>query len=197
MSWDTAPYSVCVIMPPKDLWAPFVDIKKNHMNPKIKRPPYPHITLLAPFAHPKHYVEAKKTVREALKSIEPFEINFASFKLFNNTKSATMYLAPESSTELEHLHEVLSSSVPESVTQKQNDFEAHIGVGYFKNSRDAEQLKKKYQETWQPLKFVVQEVYFLSRSGQEMPWQVQEIVSLGSTEALTNFKIGDTTDSSK
>ena len=78
-NWESVSYSVCVIMPPRELWAPFVEIKKNHMNPRIKRPPYPHITLCAPFVHPKYYVEAKAKIREALKGIEPFEINFLSY----------------------------------------------------------------------------------------------------------------------
>ncbi len=197
-SWDSVGYSVCVIMPPRDLWAPFVEIKKNHMNPRIKRPPYPHITLGAPFVHPRHYTDAKMHVREALKNIEPFEINFAKFELFKNASSATMYLAPQSATEVTQVHHALMSTLPQSIVQKQNNFDPHIGVGFFKGKKnDADVLQKKYQSTWTPLKFTVQEVYFLTRNDQESPWEVAEIVSLGVTEKTPVFKIGDTTDSSK
>ena len=163
-NWDSVNYSVCVIMPPRDLWAPFVEIKKNHMNPHIKRPPYPHITLCAPFVHPKHYTEAKKKIRETLKEIEPFEINFANFEIFKNNFSATLYLAPESSTEITHVYDELMSALPWSIVQKQNNFEPHIGVGFFKGkNNEADILKKKYQTNWTPLKFTVQEIYFLRR----------------------------------
>ena len=197
-SWNSVNYSVCVIMPPRELWAPFVEIKKNHMNPRIKRPPYPHITLCAPFVHPKYYVEAKTKIREALKGIEPFEINFANFELFKNDYSTTLYLAPQSTTEITKLYNAVISTLPWTIAKEQNNFEPHIGVGFFKGKKnDAEMLQKKYQSIWTPLKFTVQEVYFLRRRTQESPWEVEEIVPLGEKELLPVFKIGDNTDSSK
>ena len=197
-NWESANYSVCVIMPPRDLWGPFVEIKKNHMNPRIKRPPYPHITLAAPFVHPKHYTEVKIKIREALKSIKQFEINFDKFKLFKNYNSTTLYLAPENTTEVTQLYQAFMSALPQSIVQKQNNFEPHIGVGFFKGkNNDADILQQKYQSTWKPLKFIVQEVYFLRRRGQDMPWEVEEIVPIGEKELPPLFKIGDNTDSSK
>ena len=197
-NWNSVNYSACVIMPPRELWAPFVEIKKNHMNPRIKRPPYPHITLVAPFVHPKYYTEAKTKIREALKTLEPFEINFANFELFKNDYSTTLYLAPQSTTEITQLYKALLSTLPLSIIQKQNNFEPHIGVGFFKGKKnEAEMLQKKYQSIWTPLKFTVQEVYFLRRRDQESPWEVEEIVSLGEKELSPVFKIGETTDSSK
>ena len=197
-NWYSVNYSVCVIMPPRELWAPFVDIKKYHMNPRIKRPPYPHITLCAPFVHPKYYTEAKKKIRETLKRLEPFEINFANFELFKNQYSTTLYLAPQSTNEIIQLHKELISTLPLTIAQEQNNFEPHIGVGFFKGKKnDAEILQKKYQSIWTPLKFTVQEVYFLRRRDQESPWEIEEIVPLGEKELSPLFKIGDTTDSSK
>jgi len=186
-------------MPPRELWAPFVEIKKNHMNPRIKRPPYPHITLCAPFVHPNYYTEAKTKIREVLKSIEPFEINFAKFELFKNNSSTTLYLAPQSTTEITQLYEAIKLALPMLIAQEQKNFEPHIGVGFFKGSKknDASILQKKYQSNWTPLKFTVQEVYFLRRMNQTSPWEVEEIVSLGEKELQSLFKKGDTTDSSK
>ena len=198
-NWESVTYTVCVIMPPRELWPPFVDIKKNHMNPRIKRPPYPHITLCSPFVHPRHFVEAKEKIRESLKSIEPFEINFANFEVFKNNFSETLYLAPENTTELNELYNAIMSVLPESISKKQNHFEPHIGVGFFKgkNKEEADVLQKKYQSIWTPLKFTVQEIYFLRRKSQDSPWEVEDIVSLGDNERPSFFKIGDNTDSSK
>ena len=146
--WDSVNYSACVIMPPRDLWAPFVEIKKNHMNPKIKRPPYPHITLCAPFVHPKHYKAAKSKLRETLKNIEPFEINFANFELFKNNYSTTLYLSPESDVEVTQLYKELIAALPWSIVQKQNNFEPHIGVGFFKGKKnEAEKRSPKKMES--------------------------------------------------
>ena len=89
------------------------------------------------------------------------------------------------------------SALPWSIAQKQNNFEPHIGVGFFKGkNNEAEILQKKYQSNWIPLKFTVQEIYFLRRKSQESPWEVEEIVSLGNQEQIPFFKIGDNTDSS-
>ena len=196
-NWESVNYSVCVIMPPRNLWAPFVEIKKNHMNPHIKRPPYPHITLCAPFVHPKHYTDASYKIREALKKIEPFEINFANFEIFKNNYSSTLYLAPESSIEITKVYNALMETLPWSIVQKQNNFEPHIGGGFFKgNNNEADILQKKYQSNWIPLKFTVQEIYFLRRKSKESPWEVEEIVPLGKKEQPSIFKIGENTDSS-
>ena len=196
-NWDSVNYSVCVIMPPRELWAPFISIKKNHMNPNIKRPPYPHITLCAPFVHPKFYKDAKNKLRDVLKNIEPFEICFANFDLFKNNYSTTLYLAPESEVEINHLYKELIATLPWNIVQKQNNFEPHIGVGFFKGKKnDAEFLQKKYQADWTPLKFTVQEIYFLRRRSQDSPWEIEEIVPLGEKVQQPVFKIGETTDSS-
>ena len=196
-NWDSVNYSVCVIMPPRELWAPFISIKKNHMNPNIKRPPYPHITLCAPFVHPKFYKDAKNKLRDVLKNIEPFEICFANFDLFKNNYSTTLYLAPESEVEINLLYKKLIATLPWNIAQKQNNFEPHIGVGFFKGKKnDAEFLQKKYQADWTPLKFTVQEIYFLRRRSQDSPWEIEEIVPLGEKVQQPVFKIGETTDSS-
>ena len=105
-------------MPPRELWAPFISIKKNHMNPNIKRPPYPHITLCAPFVHPKFYKDAKNKLRDVLKNIEPFEICFANFDLFKNNYSTTLYLAPESEVEINLLYKELIATLPWNIVQK-------------------------------------------------------------------------------
>ena len=196
-NWDSVNYSVCVIMPPRELWAPFISIKKNHMNPNIKRPPYPHITLCAPFVHPKFYKDAKNKLRDVLKNIEPFEICFANFDLFKNNYSTTLYLAPESEVEINLLYKELIATLPWNIVQKQNNFEPHIGVGFFKGKKnDAEFLQKKYQADWTPLKFTVQEIYILRRRSQDSPWEIEEIVPLGEKVQQPVFKIGETTDSS-
>ena len=196
-NWDSVNYSVCVVMPPRELWAPFISIKKNHMNPNIKRPPYPHITLCAPFVHPKFYKDAKNKLRDVLKNIEPFEICFANFDLFKNNYSTTLYLAPESEVEINLLYKELIATLPWNIVQKQNNFEPHIGVGFFKGKKnDAEFLQKKYQADWTPLKFTVQEIYFLRRRSQDSPWEIEEIVPLGEKVQQPVFKIGETTDSS-
>ena len=159
-NWESVNYSVCVIMPPRDLWAPFVEIKKNHMNPRIKRPPYPHITLCAPFVHPKHYTAAKTKIREVLKSIEPFEINFANFEVFKNDYSSTLYLAPQSEKEITQLYNALTATLPMSIIQKQNE---ELQNNFNKLQISNENLKKELD------KMTVAEAKKYSEEGQFAP----------------------------
>ena len=194
---DSVNYSSCVIMPPHDLWAPFVEIKKNQMNPKIKRSPYPYITLVAPFAHPKYYPAAKSKIREELKNIEPFEINFSNFEIFRNQYSSTLYLAPESEKERTDVYNALMNILPWNIVQKQNNFEPHIGVGFFKGQKNEADIKQKKYQSNGTLEIHCSRNYFLRRKSQDSPWEVEEIVSLGKNEQISVFKIGENTDSTQ
>eukprot|EP01127_Copromyxa_protea_P010504 TRINITY_DN2556_c0_g1_i2.p1 TRINITY_DN2556_c0_g1~~TRINITY_DN2556_c0_g1_i2.p1 ORF type:complete len:195 (+),score=21.56 TRINITY_DN2556_c0_g1_i2:42-626(+) len=152
--------SSLVVMPPPEYWPAFVDIKKNHMNPKIKRPPYPHITLLQPFAHERHFSEARSKLAILLKNVKPFRITINSFKLFENGSSCTMYLEPEVQppNALDNLYSILSDAFPEV---GKSDFDAHIGVGYFRDLGKARMLQLKYQKNWKPMSWVVDEIYIM------------------------------------
>ena len=88
--------------------------------------------------------------------------------------------------------------LPWNIVQKQNNFEPHIGVGFFKGkNNEADILQKKYQSNWTPLKFIVQEIFFIRRKSQDSPWEVEEIVPLGKNEQKPVFKIGENTDSTQ
>ena len=193
--WELVNYTTCIIMPPRYLWPPFIEIKKNHMNPKIKRPPYPHITLCCPFVHPKLFPEVKAKLREALKGIEPFQISFANFECFENEYSTTLYLALESREEITELHKTLTDALSPFISIRKNYFEPHIGVGFFRDAnKEAKILREKYQAIWTPLEFTVGEIYFLRRKSNDSPWEVEEFVTLGKEEREPVFKIGEDTD---
>jgi len=180
-----------VVMPPKHLWGPFVEIKKNHMNPRIKRPPYPHITILQPFVNSSQFDEAEKALREVLANVQPFRLNFSRFELFRNAGSATLYLDPEIEppTALQDLYDIAAAMYPQvqQQKQKQSAFEPHIGVGYFKKQNEAVRLQKKYQTGWKSLDFVVQEIYIMSRIATDTPFEVRRVIPLGSQSAPPLF----------
>jgi len=170
--------SSLVVMPPPEFWPAIVDIKKNHMNPRIKRPPFPHITLLQPFVEYKNATSAKETLTEALSNIKPFKLSFNQFKVFKNNTSNTLFLDPvvTPGNALQNLYDVVSQIYPGS--NQESDFEAHIGVGFFRNPNEAQRLQKKYQSGWKPIDFTVQEIYILSRVRQD-PFEVRKVITLG------------------
>jgi len=185
-------YTSLVLMPPPDQWSAFVEIKKHHMNPRIKRPPFPHITLLAPFFEPSKFDQAKAELTEALQSLEPFNIKFEKFELFRNGQSSTLYLDPivTPSDALDKLYNIVSNCYPQCVeanTKNEDGFAPHIGVGYFKNLRVAQELQSKYQTDWKPIEFLVKEIYILSRTGQDDPFEVRAVVPIRSDSTKPYF----------
>jgi len=184
-------YTSLVLMPPPDQWDAFVDIKKHHMNPRIKRAPFPHITLLAPFFEPRKFNQVQAELTEALQSLEPFNIRFEKFELFKNGQSNTLYLDPiiNPSNALDKLYNIVSNRYPQCTGHSEGGFVPHIGVGYFKKLAEAQGLQAKYQKDWKPIDFLVKEIYILSRKSQEDPFEVRAIVPIGRDTTKPYFDI--------
>jgi len=162
------------------------------MNPRIKRPPYPHITLLQPFVAPDYLESAKNDLRNVLKNINPFRLNFQNFELFINRGSTTLFLNPiiTPPDALENLYNTLKSRYPEvqQAQKKPSDFEPHIGVGFFRDQGEAKTLQTKYQRGWKPIDFVVKEIYIVSRISQDTPFEVRKVIPIGANTTTPHFK---------
>ncbi|KAH3764022.1 Endonuclease/exonuclease/phosphatase family protein [Pelomyxa schiedti] len=184
---DFSAASTLVVMPPPALWKPIVDIKKNHMNPKIKRPPYPHVTLLAPFVPYGRVGPAADILRAHMSRIQPFKVKIDEIKLFNNKGSSTMFLDPitDPPGQLDVLFKICSEAFPD---WHGTPFEPHIGIGYFKEKAEAEALAKKYQDAWVPMEFMVQEIYINTRVAEDTPWEVRRVIPLGTTKTTPHFE---------
>eukprot|EP01098_Paradermamoeba_levis_P013800 TRINITY_DN6388_c0_g1_i1.p1 TRINITY_DN6388_c0_g1~~TRINITY_DN6388_c0_g1_i1.p1 ORF type:complete len:205 (+),score=27.98 TRINITY_DN6388_c0_g1_i1:122-736(+) len=174
--------SSCVLLPPPQYWKQIVDIKKNHMNPKIKRPPYPHISLLAPFVSYPLLPDAKKKLTSALASFPPFVLHFHKLSIFDNSSSQTLFLEPvvEPAGALEDLQRIVEKTFPEVAAKSKNEFIPHIGIGFFRDLKKTQALQQKYQKDWIPFSFVVQEIYFVTRISATDPFEVRHVVPLGS-----------------
>lgn len=172
-----------VICPPAEFWKPIVDLKKNHMNPRIKRPPYPHITILAPFVKVHRFEDAKRILHEKLQTIQPFTMEINEIELYNNNSSFTLYLKPEVPGNI--VRDIFDICVSEFPQCTKNEFDPHIGIGYFRKVKEAEALKRKYQSKWKPMKFTIQEVYMMHRRGKESPFEVRDVIPLGGNTSIT------------
>lgn len=176
------PASTLVAMPPKDQWDQFVEIKKNHMNPKIKRPPYPHMTLMQPFVGPDGFDEVAKKLEEGLKDFKPFKCTIKEFKLYENKKSQTLYLDPvcEPAGALNDLYDKLVEIYPDGKLKR--GFDPHIGVGFFRDQKLAKELRDKYQKDWKPIEFTVKEIYINYRASEVDPFYPRRVIHLGGDE---------------
>lgn len=179
--YGKTPTSTLVVMPPQSSWAPFVAIKSNHMNPKIKRPPYPHITMMQPFVERANFEDVVKILTEALSDFPPFECTLADFKVFDNGKSQTLYLDPVSDppSALEALYQRLTEVLPGYALRR--GFCAHIGVGFFRDAAKAEELRETYQAGWSPLTFSVTHLDLNFREDDVTPFSSRARVPLGGS----------------
>ncbi|KAH3760748.1 Endonuclease/exonuclease/phosphatase family protein [Pelomyxa schiedti] len=182
-----AMYVSLVALPPPQFWKPIVDIKKNHMNPRIKRPPYPHMTLLQPFVEPDRFDDAVVVLREALRSVNPFQIRIARFEIYNNDSSFTLFLNPET-TPPNSLQRLFETCRPVFPNLEPKSFDPHIGVGYFKSKAQTEELQRKYQSAWKTIDFTVKEIYIMSRVSETDPFEVRRVIPIGPTESAPHFK---------
>lgn len=171
--------STLVVMPPKEQWDQFVEIKKNHMNPKIMRPPYPHMTLMQPFFTIDKFDEVGEKLENALADFEPFKCSIKEFKIYDNKNSQTLYLDPvcEPQNSLNRLYDKLCEVYPEAKLKR--GFDAHIGVGYFKDTKLVGELKDKYQAEWIPIEFTVDRIYINHRASETDPFLPKKIIMLG------------------
>ena len=166
-----------VICPPPQFWQPIVDMKKNHMNPRIKRPPYPHITVLSPFVTFDRIEDAKRILCEQLAHIQPFSMSLDSIAMFDNGGSQTLYLDPQvSGNQLDSIYRTCKNNFPQ---QGKGDFVPHIGIAFLRNKGEARRLQTKYQSQWKSISFQVQEIYVMTRQGAEDPFQVHAVIPLG------------------
>lgn len=179
--------STCVLMPPPNFWDPIVEIKRNHMNPKIKRPPYPHITMMAPFVEYEQMPEASSMLRMELSKIEPFIMRIEKFEIFYNNSSYTIYLRPDTPSNPDVVNIIQKAVLSCFPNCPQKSFEPHIGIGFFKSKTEAEKYRDYYQSMWKPMEFLVKEIYFNTRTSDVDPWEVRKVVSLGAVPNTPNY----------
>eukprot|EP00012_Vannella_robusta_P001301 CAMPEP_0206182746 /NCGR_PEP_ID=MMETSP0166-20121206/242_1 /ASSEMBLY_ACC=CAM_ASM_000260 /TAXON_ID=95228 /ORGANISM="Vannella robusta, Strain DIVA3 518/3/11/1/6" /LENGTH=161 /DNA_ID=CAMNT_0053597501 /DNA_START=220 /DNA_END=705 /DNA_ORIENTATION=- len=148
------------------------------MNPRIKRPPYPHITILAPFVKYQRFDDAKRILQEKLQNVQPFTMEINAMEIYFNNTSFTLYLKPEVQP-ANVLHDIHKQCLEEFPQCTKGPFDPHIGIGYFKKRNLAVSHQRKYQANWRPMKFVVQELYMMHRAGKDSPFEVRGVVSLG------------------
>jgi len=179
--YGSTPQSTLVVMPPKDDWGPFVEIKKHHMNPRIKRPPYPHITMMQPFVEPHAFGEVAEILTKALAEVDPFECTLKDFKIFDNGKSHTLFIDPvcDPPGSLERVYGILEATLPAYALKK--GFCAHIGIGFFRNLAKAKECLETYQASWTPIRFRVTHLDINYRESATTPFSSRMRIPLRSS----------------
>lgn len=200
--------TVCMVPPAlyTNVWEAITKARTELRDPGLFRWP-PHANILYPFydVKPKTEKEFDMDVIDklglAVKSIEPFEVCLDSFGTFGGSNRGVLFLYPRSfrgvdpksyETESEEIEEeslielqsVLQDHLPECNDQKKNGkYTPHITLSHFKNLEDALEGKEKIEKWWEPLSFIVNEIYLLKRVGDDGQFKMLATLPLGKDGA--------------
>ena len=169
-----------VIIPPGDLWAPIQALRKQH--DRHFRRWMPHINLLYPFRPVASFDHVTPLLAGVCRLIKPFEVQLRRFDFFRHTRQrATCYLAPEPAGPLIALHRGLLSTVPDCADAARfaGGFVPHLSLGQT-HSRNAAAWCHRWQASWQPLSFTLEQVHVIWRNDPpDDIFRVGPILSIG------------------
>eukprot|EP01089_Gocevia_fonbrunei_P008731 TRINITY_DN2045_c0_g1_i1.p1 TRINITY_DN2045_c0_g1~~TRINITY_DN2045_c0_g1_i1.p1 ORF type:complete len:289 (+),score=57.88 TRINITY_DN2045_c0_g1_i1:80-946(+) len=172
--------AVCVI-PPESLWEPIQEIRKEKDKVFARWPP--HINLLFPFVSDEHFEEAAKVLKDRLKDFNPFNVEFKEFSAFQQSKSSTVWLKPETDhpDTFQDLQRAVETPFPSCTQQstKPNGFHPHLTVGQWPKNQTSTAINN-LNSKWEPFSFIVKEVYMISRT-EEDPFEIRQVIPLGGT----------------
>jgi len=183
--------SALALIPPKSVWGPIQEIRKVHDKSYVQW--MPHINILYPFAEDSEFADLKPKAIEALKSIQPFDVEFNEFKYFQHgKKSSTLWLHPQESGKdsksLQDIEQALLKTFPSCTDLvDRGGFVPHLSVGQFKAQPHVESFKEKFQGSWTPVKFTVNCLYFISRTDSD-PFEVRCVIPLGGASVVSEFQ---------
>jgi len=155
----------------------------------------PHFSFLDPFVLAQHFEEAAQLLTEALRSVQPFKVRLGSFNFFDHKKSCTLYLEPEFEPEdgLQNLLDACLKVFPQCndlvLRSDSGRYIPHMSLGRFKNKRELNIALTKIKRNWQPIEFVVKEIYLLARQGGD-PFEAMHTVHLGDDASPPHFGEG-------
>jgi len=170
-----------VLTPPEECWGPIQAIRARH--DRQYRRWMPHVTLLYPFRPREQFDAVEGRLREACRSIPPFQVQLAEFRHFRHGRArSTLWLAPEPEEALVRLQTALESAVPDcnDVSRHAAGFTPHLSVGQVQTSQAPAGLQANLQAGWQPLTFAARTVSLIWRGRPpEDVFQVDRRLPLG------------------
>ncbi|UCE60024.1 MAG: 2'-5' RNA ligase family protein [Phycisphaerales bacterium] len=154
-----------VLIPPEELFEPIQVLRREH-DRHFERW-MPHITLVYPFRPRDEFDMVRPALRDACKSIAPFELRLARFRNFRHGKgSFTLWLAPEPTDAVVRLQATLESVLPDcnDASRHAAGFTPHLSVGQIRGSDKIGHVQEDLQASWKPLAFRAEKISLIWRN---------------------------------
>lgn len=151
-----------------DVWPPIQEIRRvrdRHFNRWM-----PHVNLIYPFYPESEFNNLETLVSNLCKEIEEFEVNLSRFKFFKHrNNNFTVWLEPEPISLIKELQSKLINLIPDcdDLNKHEGGFTPHLSVGQVVGKQELKAVLHLLDRDWNPLKFVLKEIYFISREIQK------------------------------
>jgi 2'-5' RNA ligase len=171
--------SALAIVPPKCNWSQVESIRERY-DPSYKRW-MPHINLIYGFISEEYFEAASLAVEKVTRCHGPIGIVFQNLSIFEHSRSASLVVEPtsESTAVIAQLQTELMSLFPMCNDESVHSFHPHLTLGNFDSIDEARRVKAELDAEWTPFSFVVEDLCFLARSGDQ-PFNIARRVPLGA-----------------
>jgi 2'-5' RNA ligase len=171
-----------VLIPPPEIWPPIQAIREEYDRHFLRW--MPHISLLYPFRERGDWAGLCGSLERACQRFAPFELELASFDVFQHRSSYTLWLAPEPRDAIVQLQAALCSVVPDcdDTRQHRGGFTPHLSVGQAGGRDRPDKLLGELQAAWQPCHFCARAVSWIWRGDPpDDVFRLGQAIPLGST----------------
>jgi len=178
--------TACVVIPDEKFWDPIQKIREK--NDKAFKRWMPHISLMFPFVELEDFPTAAKEFYDVLGEMEPFEVVLESIDHFVHSKEIVVFAKPKDSKNLVHLENLIVKVYPHLSDQiREGVFTPHSTLGQFPK-KDIGNTIKEISATWKPISYMVNEIFLISRSGVDDPFERIFSIPLGKKAPLKQLK---------
>jgi RNA 2',3'-cyclic 3'-phosphodiesterase len=179
-------HTALIISPPPILWSQFQKIRQIHDSAYERW--MPHINLAFPFVDPNDFDNAYEILQKKFGSLKPFKIIFKDLGVFKHAKKAVLWANPQCENgEIQEIEKGILECLPfcDDLTKKSEDgsFHPHLTLGQF-DLKKIDSVLPSFQKKWDPISFLVNEIYLIERSSQTTPFYVKKTIKFGEEESF-------------
>ncbi len=172
--------SALVLIPPEEVAGPIQEVRLAR--DRHFRRWMPHVTLLYPFRPQADFEALAGDLRDALRAVEPFEVELGEIRWFRRRRDCVLWLSPRPAEALQELQEAVWRVAPEcdEVRSFKGGFTPHLSIGQAP-PKEVKEVARGLEGDWLPIRFRAERVSLIFR--QDPPddvFGVERTIPLGA-----------------
>lgn len=176
--------SALCLIPPKELW-PQIQAIRCEKDRAYSRW-MPHINLFYPFETDQgsQFPDLADQLTEALKDFSPFAISLDHLSHFDRRRDCQLFAGANPENGLQNLWKRVRKELPKNIRNgNRNHFKPHLSLGQYGKSEIISAMET-LQRSWGKNKWIVDQVYMISRNGN-VPFEIKHVIKLGGLRTVT------------